>query len=221
MLEKNNDKQIFWENPSELKKLIKSLKNNEISIVSTDTIYGFLGNLTKYSFNKLNSLKEDRKQKPYLILIEAEEKLEEFVNIKNLSPAILKIIKKCWPGAITLIFKAKESLPSHLITAKEETVALRCPDHAPLRKILKSFNGLLSTSANKAGKEIPKNLQEINPSLLKKVKFFVDYKKPQKETCNIPSTILDCSNPNKIKVVRSGIYPIKKLEELYGSKFEK
>lgn len=219
MFKKFKDKQIFWENPSHLTKLIKSLKTDEISIVSTDTIYGFLSNLTINCFNKLNQLKGKRDKKPYLILIGSEKKLKKFIDTKNSTPTLLKMIKKCWPGPVTLIFKAKKDLPPHLIS-KEKTVALRYPNHVGLQTILKSFDGLFSTSANKTIETPPITQKEININLLEKTKFFVNNLK-NKDKKYGPSTILDCSDPKKIKIVRTGIYTIEKLEQYYDSKFEK
>jgi L-threonylcarbamoyladenylate synthase len=219
MLAKNNEKNLFWDDTKSSKKLEKSLKNNQISIVETDTICGFLANITKESFEQLHSLKKDRqKNKPFLVLINSQKKLKNFININSLTPQLKKLIANCWPGPLTIIFEAKNDLDTFLKSQKN-TIALRCPSHKDLQTILKEFDGLFSTSANKAGKPAPKDLVDVDKDILEQVTYLLhDQKKEPKS--QKPSTIIDCSE-KKVKIIRHGTYKIEQLEKYYGSKFEK
>lgn len=217
MLKKKNIKFSNWKDAKNIQILINSLKNDKIAITSSDTILGLLANLTEKSFELLNHLKGGRSNKPYIILIGSIKKLKKFVNPISLTPEISNLINKCWPGPITIIFKAKSNLP-YFLKSKDETIAIRYPDHPELQKLLQNFDGLFSTSANKSSKPAPKNLEEIEQEIIKQVDLlFCNEKQAESFT---PSTILDCSEPNFIKIIRKGAYPIEKLEEYYGKKFE-
>ena len=223
-------KHLCWTEPSTIEKLKNSLKCDQISITSTDTILGFLANLSEKSFSALNNIKGERAQKPYLILISNKDKLKNFIaadyfdqnNILN--KKIFNLIKNCWPGPLTIIFKAKKDLSSFAVS-KENTIALRCPDHAPLQKLLESFDGLFSTSANKTGTPPPTFLEDIDLQTSQQIsyvatdeKFEVDRQHTLKQT--LPSTIIDISTGKEVKVVRSGAFSINELEKYYGSKIK-
>jgi L-threonylcarbamoyladenylate synthase len=208
-------KKLFWDNPDTIRNVKNSLKNDEICITSTDTILGLLGNLTEKSFNAINEIKGKRNHKPYLILISDKTKLSNFINTNTLNEKILKIINTCWPGPLTIIFKAKKNLTKFLIS-KENTIALRCPKHMGLQRLLTYFDGLFSTSANTTNTPPPIQPENIDPQILKKISYLViDSKKDLKQT--LPSTIIDISDDKEVKVIREGTYSIKEIEEYYGS----
>ena len=101
-------------------------------------------------------------------------------------------------------------------------IALRVPKHQHLQKLLQNFNGLFSTSANIAGKSVPRSIDDLDEDLIKSAAYVVvdsmndKLVKSQQEIK--PSTILDCSGDD-IKVVREGAYPIDYLEKIAGKRF--
>ncbi|MCK4265600.1 threonylcarbamoyl-AMP synthase [Candidatus Babeliales bacterium] len=212
---KSNFNKLNWNNKKDLQQLEVSLKNDNVSIVSTDTVYGFLANITEKSFKKIEQLKNKKRQSPFIVLISSKQKLEYFVDLKTISPNLNKLIETCWPGPLTIIFKAKKILPSFLVS-RDNTIALRAPKHNGLIYLLKNFDGLFSTSANRAVMPAPTTFEEIEKDLLQKVDLFVDTPEEKKE--KLPSTIIDCSKLSKIKIVRTGAYSKKELEKIYGSK---
>jgi len=74
-----------------------------------------------------------------------------------------------------------------------------------LQRILNSVPAMFSTSANLAGEEVPKNIHEVDISILQGVDgIVVD---DQLNQCTQPSTIIDISS-GKLIVVRDGAYKI-------------
>lgn len=217
MIKKNN--KISF-NDKAIDQLKKSLIKNNISITPTDTVFGLIANTTFKSYKKLNNIKTKRDNKPYLILIDSIQKLKKFINKKYLlNKNTMNLINNCWPGPVTIVFKAKKNLPKYLISP-QKTIAIRCPDHKELQKLLSNFDSLFSTSANISNKPVPTTIENIDPEILKKIDYLiVDRKNSLPQT--LPSTIIDLSNEEEIKVIREGAFPINKLEEYYGSKFKK
>ncbi len=211
---------LFWANAASVALLQKSISENRVSISSTDTILGFLASLTEECFHELNTLKEGRSNKPYLIITDTPEKLNHFIQIEKLEENIWNMIKQIWPGPVTIIFKAKTDTPKFL-TSPQGTIAIRIPKHQGLLSILKPFPGLFSTSANKSSQPPAKTIEEIPDDILEKIAYLIideDYdKKPEQ-----PSTIIDCSDLDKgIRVIREGAYPLEELEKHYGSPFNR
>jgi L-threonylcarbamoyladenylate synthase len=221
-----------WDSHKSIKKLVVSIRNNELSVTTTDTVPGFISNITEEGFFRLNKAKGSRDKKPYIILISGPKKLEKFVPKSFLTSRMRRIIEHCWPGPVTIIFKAKKRLPEYL-QSKDGTIAIRCPKHKGLLQVLKNFDGLFSTSANKSGKSIPSKVDQIDPDLLKQIKYIVwdSIGNVMPLSKNQPSTILDFSRimqksgegrkKPRVKVIRQGAFSVEKLERFYGDKFEK
>jgi len=206
---------LKWGSKKDLTTLKKSLKNDEISITTTDTTLGFIANTSNLSFQYLCSIKHRKTDKPFIILIESFDKLSNFVDVKSLSDKVVKFIKKCWRNPVTVILDAKESLPDFL-KSKNGTIAIRIPKHDGLKNLLKSFDGLFSTSANKDGGIVPTFLDDVQVDILDKVKYFVMDVGIQE---NLPSTIIDVSSKrieDPFEVLREGKISKKKLREMYA-----
>lgn len=213
-----------WTNLTAQRTLRKSLQNNDVSIVSTDTILGFIAPITLEGFTKLMHIKGKREQKPYLILIASHKKLSSFIDETKLSNAMLNVLHHCWPGPLTVIFQARTPQPTYL-TSSTGTIALRCPQHKELRILLEDFDGLFSTSANKSGEAVPQSYYDVPQDIIQKIAYVVldenNEKNPQQ---NLPSTIIDFSaamenHAAPVRVIREGAYSIKELESYYGKSF--
>lgn len=212
MSARHNAKILWWSDVPTIDLLKKSLDQGLVSITSTDTVLGFLACLNEKSHKIIDTIKGSKPDKPYLILIDSPLKLPAFVDVQTLSEQAKCIIAKCWPGPLTIIFKAKNNLPA-CMQSKHGTIALRCPRHSGLLSILAHFDGLFSTSANKSGLPVAKTYQELDHDLLHDVDYVVlDRDLAQND---VPSTIIDVTS-SEVRVIRSGAYPVEKLERLCG-----
>lgn len=204
-------KLLQWDDLITQEKLKASLEANHISITSTDTVLGFLAPLTEIGLTSINSIKQARSDKPCLILVASPEKLDYFVDRNSLNRKVTALIKQCWPGPLTIIFKAKKDLASYLV-AKDGTIAIRCPEHKGLLKLLEYFDGLFSSSANISTQEVFKTIDQITPDIISNIDYVVidqDYATQS----SLSSTIIDLSGPD-IKIVRQGAFPEKQLMKI-------
>ncbi len=200
-------KNIYWQKPDTNNKIIAALQNNDLLVTTTDTIPGFLANTTEQGFVTLNKIKQDRSNKPYIVLVSDLNKLEYFVDTECLTPKIKELLSKCWPGPLTIIFKARKNLPDFLKSEKD-TVAIRCPKYSPLLEVLKHFDGLFSTSANKSSRPAPQTVEYLDPKIIEQVKYVV--RDVESTLPTNPSTIIDISS-GQVSVVRRGAYPVEEL----------
>ncbi|HEX4069140.1 MAG TPA: Sua5/YciO/YrdC/YwlC family protein, partial [Candidatus Babeliales bacterium] len=153
-------KPLFWDNPETVDYVARQLYAGKVVLAEGDTVLGLLADLSAQGRAHLDALK-NRSKKPYLILIGAAEKAFDFIEVaEGKIFQIEKLINKCWPGPVTLIFKAKTSVPAYSMS-EDGTVALRVPDHAGLLQLLSHFDGLFSTSANNSGQQVPNTVPEV------------------------------------------------------------
>ena len=217
--DKTKREPLSWSRNEDINDVKICLQNDQIVISSTDTICGFLTNGTEESFKKLHDIKGERGDKPYLVLTSLK-KLDQFVDVTLLSKKMQNVIKHCWPGPLTIIFKAKKDL-SNFLVSRAGTIALRCPCHDGLQGLLKGFDGLFSTSANKSGKTAPSFISQVDSELLKDVECVIGDNNENKE---LPSSIIDFSHVDftsqdkeqeKLQVVREGAFSREELERYY------
>lgn len=202
---------LHWSEPFHIEYLIDILKQGEVILGTADTIIGLFGHLTQNSFQIINSIK-GRFEKPYIILISNSNEVFKFAAILP-SSRIYNFIKACWPGPVTFILPVKHNLRSFISSGKS-TIALRVPDHKGLQIVTSRLGGLFSTSANKAGKEVPSSISQVDDDILNAVAAIIN----NEQQLSLPSTILDCTQ-EPIKVVRKGAKSIAELECMYGEHF--
>ncbi len=205
---------LTWTDDQTLETLRQTLAGGAVIAGSSDTVPGLLAPASKAGYDQLNAIK-GRSEKPYLILIDAPDKLGNFVQMP-VRPALQKLIDGAWPGPLTFILPARDGAPAWLAPAGK--IAVRVPDHTPLRLLLEHFSGLFSTSANLAGAPVPRCVADIAVSIKQAVAALVD-DQPVREP-GAASTILDCTQ-DSVVVVREGAYPLGELERLYGAPFRR
>ncbi len=209
---------LYWNEVHTVDRVADALWQNKIILCTSDTILGLFALLTEDGYDKLNKIK-GRSDKPYIVLIGSHEKISLFVE-KPLSSTVQTLIDHCWPGPLTLILKAKKDVPSFLQSAQGK-IALRMPNHQGLLLLLKRFDGLFSTSANKTNMPVPYTIEAVDSLVVRQVAYCVLDSPEQKEILSMKSsTILDCTG-STIHIVREGAYSVAKLIQYVGNNFEK
>ena len=158
----------------------------------TDTVFGIGAMIDDLeAINKIYKLKKRSSDKPLAILASKVEDILPYIEMP--SEDIFNIMKKYWPGALTIIFKKKHSISSQVVS-KIDTIAFRIPNNAITLNILEKTGPLATTSVNISGDNPINKLfgDKIDYLLVKNV-----------NSSNISSTIIDVSD-NHLKIVRQG-----------------
>lgn len=114
----------------------------------TDTAYGLAANaLSEEGIGRLFIIKH-RVQKPLPVIVDSIKMLETIAKVTVKEHAL---IKKYWPGALTVIFEKKETVQPFL-TLGLPSIGVRIPDYKIATALVKACNKpLTSTSANITG----------------------------------------------------------------------
>jgi tRNA A37 threonylcarbamoyladenosine synthetase subunit TsaC/SUA5/YrdC len=78
--------------------------------------------------------------------------------------------------------------------------------------LISNFDGLFSTSANVSGQPVASCMDQVDASIISKVKAICSDREQQCYSKS-PSTILDCSSGD-IQVLRSGAFSFEKIQNL-------
>lgn len=133
---------------SVIKKAASIILAGGVVAYPTDTAYGLAADaLNEEAIGKLFIIKH-RVQKPLPVIVESIKMLE---TIAKVTPKEQALIKKYWPGALTIIFEKKDIVPP-FITLGLPTIGVRITDNKVAQALVKMCRKpLTSTSANLSG----------------------------------------------------------------------
>ena len=181
--------------------LNKALKSGEVIAFETDTVWGIgaLPNCQK-GIENIYEIKHRDHSKPLILMSD---------DIKNLLPYIEqlpeigeKIVKKYFPGAVTIVTK-KSALTPDYITNSMPTVGIRVPDHKGFKEICSKIDGhvLATTSANISNEKTSICRKDVETSIGGSLyKIFGNDTNIE----GIASTIVYIGEDNSFKILRQG-----------------
>jgi L-threonylcarbamoyladenylate synthase len=177
----------------------------------TETVYGL-------GADALNS-------KAVLALFEAKKRPLDnppIVHVENISdvhalaeqvpPKAEKLMKKFWPGPLTLVFKRSKRVPD-VTVAGLETIAIRMPQHAVALALIKESNcPIAAPSANLAGKPSPTSAKHVFDDLNGRIDAILDGGPTH---IGVESTVLDLS-VDPPQILRPGGTSLEALRSFLG-----
>ena len=196
-----------------LEKIGIRLKKGELIIYPTDTVYGVGGVLKEDTLKKIYEAKTRSFSSPLIALVNSLDKVDEIAIISDEHrEKINKLIKRFWPGGLTIILKKRENVLA-IMVSNGETVGVRMPNHKLALDIIESAGGILATtSANISGEATPSSFVEISPIFKERVDIVIDGGKCPIGTA---STIIDMSK-SKISILREGSISKEEIENIIG-----
>ena len=185
-----------------LSKINEILKNDGVIAFVTDTVWG-LGCLpsNEKAVKKIYEIKHRESKKPLILMSYDIYPLLEYVK-QPISKEAQILIKKHFPGALTVILDKSENTPDY-ITSSMSTVGIRVPDNKTFSDICKNIDGgvLATTSANISGEAAALTYEEAVKYIGDKVDLVLE--SGGFEAKGIASTVIGFKNEKPI-VFRQG-----------------
>jgi len=177
-----------------------------VIVYPTDTFYGLGADpRNPVAVRRLFEIKGRHVDEPILLLVKDAAEVRDWAS--EINPAAKRLMKKFWPGPLTLVFKAKPGVMTDL-TGGTGTIGLRVPGN-PLTRQLLAFHGsaLTGTSANISGRSSPCTAQEAAEAIGGMVELVLD---GGRTAGGKPSTVVDVSAEDP-KVIREGAIPSREI----------
>ena len=186
------------------------LRDGKPLIIPTDTVVGLgISVLHSESPDLLFRIKQRDRSKPIAWLVADPSDLEKYG--RDIPEAVRKLAQDHWPGALTLVVKAAESVNPEF-ASQDGTIALRCPDCDGARQLIRDLGCPLATSsANVSGLDSAVNVGEVDQRILEFAPYAVagegfDGVAPS----GVASTVVDCSC-GEVRVLRQGAVSVSAL----------
>lgn len=189
----------------DIEKAIKILKNGGIIIFPTDTAFGIGCRIdNKTAIKRLFEIRKRPEKQAVAVLIDSLEMVQGY--LLSISEEVKeKLIKRYWPGALTIILPCRTDKVPKLVRGEGTTLGVRIPNHEVTRAIIREVRvPILGPSANFHGEKTPYIFSDLNPELIKLVDFVVP---GETSLVRQPSTVIDCSQ-KPWKILRQGAIKI-------------
>ena len=149
------------------------IKNGGLVAVPTETVYGLGANgLDEAAVMKIFEAKGRPQDNPLILHISGPEEIERYCH--HIPGAAYDLAEKFWPGPLTIVLPARRSVPRRT-TGGLDTVAVRCPDSAVTREIIRlSGVPLAAPSANISGKPSTTTAEHVRHDHDGRIELIVD-----------------------------------------------
>lgn len=186
------------------------LKVGDLVALPTETVYGLAGlALQAKTVQKIFDLKGRPSSNPLIVHVNDVSGAKNLAEFNDLAIRACKIF---WPGPLTIVLPKKDLIPLE-VTAGNQTVALRAPNHPLFRGILDRLKQpLAAPSANPSNRTSPTTAAHI-------AELFGDKAPPTVDggacTVGLESTVLDLSG-DRPTILRPGMITRKDLQLALG-----
>ncbi|TBX66156.1 threonylcarbamoyl-AMP synthase [Flavobacterium silvisoli] len=136
------------------------LKQEQVIGLPTETVYGLAGNIySEKAIRTIFDLKKRPLTNPLIVHVGSKAQVSDLA--ESVPEAATRLMDAFWPGPLTVLLPKKDSVPD-LVTAGNDTVALRMPNHPSALELLRVLPfPLAAPSANPFGSISPTTAQHV------------------------------------------------------------
>ncbi len=198
-------------NEEEIKEAAEEIKNGNLVLFPTETVYGIGANaLNAEAVKKVFIAKNRAPDNPLIVHVCSIEMVEKIV--QEITPLEKKLMEKFWPGPLTIIFNRKsEKIIPNVVTANLDTVGIRMPSNKIAKKLIQEAGvPIAAPSANISGKPSGTKVEDIIEELDGKVQYILD---GGVTDIGLESTVIKIDN-GVIDILRPGKVTKEELQEV-------
>jgi len=188
---------------------VSAVKDGGLAVIPTDTSYAVI--CDAFNAEAITNLRNAKKQTSEIALPIAAGTIETIRGVANFSTLANDLASALWPGPLTLLTAAQDSLAWNIGQAGS-ALAVRVPHHDVAQAVLSGIGPAVMTGAQLAGEVSVQTVEQAQAALSDLVDVYLD------GGALIPrvSTVIDATTDN-IRLVRSGLLTLGQLREVVPS----
>jgi L-threonylcarbamoyladenylate synthase len=189
--------------PNKIRRAADIIKSGGIVVFPTETVYGIGASpFNKKAVSRIFKIKGRSGTKPLSLIVSSFDQVRTIS--KQLGPKVRALIKRSWPGPLTVVVKKSKVIPDH-VTRGDKNIGIRMPDHKIALALIKAVGTpLVATSANISGMPPARSAEEAKKQL-KNVDLLIDGEKSRLKTA---STVVDFTKSRPV-ILRQGSLKVK------------
>lgn len=190
-----------------MRKARMAIGRGKVVCVPTDTVYGLVADAFKPSATKaLRDVRGMGERDPLAVLLPGIPTLRALA--ENVPDEVWALAQEFWPGGLTIITAAGESLMWDLGDT-QGTVALRMPSERIVLELLSETGPLVASSAYRVGETGGKSAEEAEATFGENVAVYLS--SGEAYSAGQLSTVIDATGLDKpggkLRLVREGAIP--------------
>jgi len=175
---------------------VTAVKNGGLAVIPTDTSYAVI--CDAFNTAAITKLRMAKKQVSDLALPVAAASIETIRGVANFSVAANDLACAFWPGSLTILTVAQDSLSWNL-GQSGTALAVRVPHHEVALAVLREIGPTVMTGAQLAGEASIQNVEQAKAALGELVDVYIDGGQLSGQI----STVIDAST-DQIRLIRKG-----------------
>lgn len=201
----------------------QAIARGELVVLPTDTVYGIAADaFSPAAVKRLLAAKGRGRDMPPPVLVASQEMMSALV--EEVPAAVQKLIDAFWPGGLTIVLPAQQSLSWDLGDTLG-TVAVRMPDRQVALELIAETGPLAVSSANLTGRSAAVIASDAQEMLGDNVEVYLEEGYSEN---GVPSTIVDATSlvgttedeTPLVRILREGAVSREQLEEVLGDLLE-
>ena len=196
---------------NQLQHVITALQDNQVAAIPTETVYGLAANANNSTaIQQVYALKHRPLNHPLIMHVAKQADLSRYA--RDIPDYVDTLIQHFWPGPLTLVLPSRVDQVNPLVTAAQNTIAIRSPKHPLTEQLLAAIDfPLVAPSANRFGKVSPTTAQHVQDSFKEEEFYILD---GGRCPIGIESTIVLATDPNGYRILRHGFIDEHMLREV-------
>jgi L-threonylcarbamoyladenylate synthase len=197
-----------------IKEIVKSLENNGLVIMPTETVYGaFVDATNPKSVEKLTHYKNRPFGKPYSVAVTDTKMAEQYVELNDTAR---NLYNSFLPGPVTVVSKGKGKVANG-VESETGTLGIRIPDHPLVIDVVRLLGKpITATSANASYQKRPYKVADVLDNLSDKQRALIDLIVDAGELPkNEPSTVIDTTLDDPV-ILRQGDIKLTDKNEVFS-----
>ena len=187
----------------------RAVEDGECIVLPTDTVYGI--GADAFSADAVQGLLDAKgrgRDMPPPVLVGDASLIRALA--ADVPDEARELVDVHWPGPLTIVCRIQPSLRMDL-GETDGTIALRVPDHALTREVLRRTGPLAVSSANRSGRPAASTCDEAVEQLGDRVSVYLDG--GPVGTQALPSSIVDFTRRDEGQLLRRGALSLETLRE--------
>lgn len=185
---------------------VTAVRDGKLVVIPTDTSYAVI--CDAFNSGAINLLRIAKHQTSDLALPIAAGSIETVRGVANLSTLANDLAQAFWPGALTLLTEAQESLAWD-IGVGGSALAVRVPHNDVALTVLNQTGPAVMTGAQVSGEAPIHTVEQAQLALGESVAIYLD----AGELSGGTSTVVDATTSN-LRMVRSGSLSLSQIREI-------
>lgn len=188
---------------------VTAVKNGGLAVIPTDTSYAVI--CDAFNVDAIARLRNAKKQTSDIALPIAAGSIETIRGVANFSMVANDLASALWPGALTLLTIAQDSLAWN-IGQDGSALAVRVPHHEVAQAVLSGIGPTVMTGSQIVGNPAVQTVEQAQAALSDLVDVYLD---GGSLTPRI-STVIDTTTDH-VRLIRVGEVTLEQLREIMPS----